>query len=151
MNARVAGWASISGLLVGAVALVLAAMHLAAGPFQKPPPVEEVIAKKAQSIYERALDLLSEDPVIAEGTPELEPAAPDERDLDQIVRGATAGLGALAIALGIAGFARREGLRACGGAVVLGVAALPWQLGLAVLIAIVMVSLAPRVGLTAQT
>ena len=44
--------------------------------------------------------------------------------------------GALAVVLGLAGFARREDRRTCAVAAVLGLAALPWQLALAVALAV---------------
>ena len=130
--------ASAAGLVCGTIALIMAAVHLAAGPFREPPPMEEVIAEKAQSLYDRALELFSDEPAVAPA-PRPQPTEPAP---DQILNGATAGLGAVGIALGVIGFARRESLRACAGAVVLGVAALPWEIGLAVVVAIVLVSLA---------
>ena len=138
--------ASLAGLACGTIALVLAAVHLAAGPFRETPPMEEVIAEKAQSLYDRALEMFNDEPAPAA----VRRPEPTEPDPDQILNGATAGLGALGIALGVIGFARRESLRACAGAVVLGVAALPWEIGLAVVVAILLVSLAgiglPRTG-----
>jgi hypothetical protein len=56
----------------------------------------------------------------------------------------SAALGVLAIALAIAGFARRESARAAGGALVLATAALPWQTGLAVALALVFVAVVAR-------
>jgi hypothetical protein len=149
MNRRPASFASSVGLLLGAIALVLAAVHSAAGPFKKPQPVEKVIAEKALSLYDRAMAML-EDDSDAEPKSSKPPVAP-EQNPDQILSGATAGLGALAVALGVAGFTRRENLRACGGAIVLGTAALPWGLALSLVLAIAMVSFARRLGRSSST
>ncbi|NJD32361.1 MAG: hypothetical protein FIB04_10790 [Gammaproteobacteria bacterium] len=115
-------------LAVGALALMLAAVHKAAGPFVKPPPIEQVIQDKARSMYDRALDALR-------GTDSPPPPVRPKHDVDQIVSGAAAGLGALAVALALIAYARRESLRASAAAAILGVAAMPWQLGLGVIVA----------------
>jgi hypothetical protein len=91
-------------------------------------------------LYERALEAI-------QGVPEQErrPPPPQQKDLDQIALGTTAGLGALAVALALAAYARRESIRASAGAAILGIAALPWQLGLGVLVAMVFVALTTNV------
>lgn len=136
MNEPRHSWVASIALVLGAAALTLGAVHKAAGPFVKPPPIEQVIQQKAKSFYERALEAI-------QGVPEQErrPPPPQQKDLDQIALGTTAGLGALAVALALAAYARREGIRACAGAAILGIAALPWQLGLGVVVAMVFVAL----------
>jgi hypothetical protein len=118
---------------VGALALMMGAVHEAAGPFVKPPPLEQVLEDKAKSLYERTIEALRGTP------PEARPVRP-ARDIDQVVDGLTAGLGAVAVALALAGFARRENPRAVAGGAILGMAALPWQIGLGVVIAMVFVA-----------
>ena len=129
-------WLAAIALVMGAAALMLAAVHKAAGPFTKPPPLEQVIQEKAKSLYERMLEAVQ-----GESPEERRPPPPVKRDLDQIASGATAGLGALALALALAAYARRESIRASASAAILGIAALPWQLGLGVVIAMVFVAL----------
>ncbi len=136
MNEPRHSWLAGIALVMGAAALMLAAVHKAAGPFTKPPPLEQVIQEKAKSAYDRLLESLrGERPA----TPR--PPPPVKRDLDQIASGTTAGLGALALALALAAYARRESIRASASAAILGIAALPWQLGLGVVIAMVFVAL----------
>ncbi len=136
MNEPRHSWLAGVALVMGAAALTLAAVHRAAGPFTKPPPLEQVIQEKAKSVYDRLLESLS-----GESPATRRPPPPARRDLDQIARGATAGLGALAVALSLAAYARRESIRASAAAAILGIAALPWQLGLGVVIAMVFVAL----------
>jgi len=127
-------WLGLLGIVFGGIALVTAAVHQAAGPFTEPPPIEQVIADKAKSLYEQALEALAGE---TEKAPAAASPAPDRGpDVDRLLEGSTAGLGALAVVLGLAGFARREDRRTCAVAAVLGLAALPWQLTLAVVVAI---------------
>jgi hypothetical protein len=136
MNEPCHSWLAGAALVMGAAALALAAVHEAAGPFTKPPPLEQVIQEKAKSLYERMLE------AVQGGKPSTRrPPRPVQRDLDQIARGTTAGLGALAVALALAAYARRESIRASAAGAILGIAALPWQLGLGVVIAMVFVAL----------
>lgn len=126
-------WLALVGILLGGIALVVAAVHQAAGPFTRPPPIEQVIADKAKSLYEQALEALSGEagkaPPTGSRTPDPGP------DVDRLLEGSTAGFGALAVVLGLAGFARYEDRRTCAVAAVLGLAALPWQPALAVVVA----------------
>ena len=132
-------WLALCGIVLGGLALVGAAVHEAVGPFTKPPPIEEVIAQKAKSAWQQALDALRGESGVA--TPRPPPAKPP-LNVDRLLQGAGAGLGALAIVLGLAGFARHEGRRSCAVAVVLGIAALPWTLGLGVAVAMLLVAAA---------
>ncbi len=133
MNPTRRSWIAAVALAVGALALMLAAVHKAAGPFAKPPPLKQVIQDKARSMYDRAMDALR-------GTETPPPPVRPKHDLDQIVSGATAGLGALAVALALIAYARRESLRASAAAAILGVAAMPWQLGLGIIVAMVFIA-----------
>jgi hypothetical protein len=133
-------WLASLAMVLGALALLVTAVQQAAGPFERPPPIEQAIADKAKSILERAREAFrTEAPSAAP-----KPAPPPGRNLDQSLRGVSAALGVLAIALAIAGFARRESARAAGGALVLATAALPWQTGLAVALALVFVAVVAR-------
>ena len=136
MNEPRHSWLAGVALVMGAAALALAAVHEAAGPFTKPPPIEQVIQEKAKSAYDRLLEGLR-----GESPATRRPPPPVQRDLDQIARGTTAGLGALAVALALAAYARRESIRTSSAAAILGIATLPWQLGLGVVIAMVFVAL----------
>ena len=126
-------WLALLGILVGGIALFAAAVHQAAGPFTRPAPIEQVIAERAKTLYEQAREALAGEagqaPAAASPAPERSP------DVDRLIEGSTAGLGALAVVLGLAGFARREDRRTCAVAAVLGLAALPWQPALAVVLA----------------
>jgi len=130
-------WIAGAALVVGASALILTAVHQSAGPFEKPAPIEQVLGEKAKSLFERAREAMRGD----NASVPARPPPPPNRNLDQYLRGAAAGLGALGVALALGGFARRENFRACGGALVLGIAALPWQVGLAVVVALAFVAL----------
>jgi hypothetical protein len=132
-------WLSSLAILLGALALLITAVQQAAGPFEKPPPIEQAIADKAKSIFERAREAFR-----GEAPPAPARVPPPERNLDQRLRGLAAALGALAVALALGGFARRESGRACAGALVLATAALPWQTGLAVALGLVFVAVVAR-------
>jgi hypothetical protein len=136
-------WISSLGLLLGAVALVVAAVQHVAGPFDREPPIQEVVADKAKSLYETLRGQFADEetapPIAAEPQ-----AAATRSGIDRRLRAVTAAFGAIAVALAFAGFARREDPRTCAGAAVLGVAALPLVLSLGVLLAALMVSLAWR-------
>jgi hypothetical protein len=129
-------WLAGIAMALGAAALALGAVHKAAGPFTKPPPIEQVIQEKAKTLYDRMVEAVQ-----GEAPAASRPPPPRKRDLDQIARGATAGLGALALALALAAYARRESIRASAAAAILGIAALPWQLGLGVVISMVFVAM----------
>lgn len=137
---RARPWLVSLALLLGALSLAIAAVQQAAGPFEKPPPIEQAIAAKAKSILDRAREALTDRPP--------PPAAPPPvgRDLDQRLRAVSAGSAVLAIALALSGFARRENGRAAAGALVLATAALPWQIGLAVALAMAVVAWVSRVA-----
>jgi len=136
---RARPWLSSLAILLGALALLITAVQQAAGPFEKPPPIEQAIADKARSILDRARDAFR-----GEAPPAPPRSPPPERNLDQRLRGVSAALGALAIALALGAFARRESVRACAAALVLATAALPWQTGLAVSLALVFVAVVAR-------
>ena len=136
-------WAASLGMLLGAVALAVAAVHYVAGPFDREPPLDEVVADKAKTLYEALREQFNDEAMTP--APESRPAPVTERSgIDRTLRVVTAACGAIAVALAFAGFARREDPRTCGGAAVLGVAALPFLLSLGVLFATLMVALAWR-------
>jgi len=130
-------WLALCGLVLGGAALVSAAVHQAAGPFTTPPPIEQVIAEKAKSAWQQALEALRGE---GESSRPRPPPAKPAVDVDRVLEGAGAGLGALAIVLGLAGFARYEDRRSCAAAAILGIAAIPWTLGLGVVIAMLLVA-----------
>jgi len=134
-------WAAGLGIALGAVALGIAAVHVAAGPFDREPPLDEVVAEKARSVYEALRQQFAAEESAATEEP---PKPPPPRGIDRLLHATTAGLGAAAVALALAGFTRREDSRACGSAAVLGIAAMPWLNSVGVLAAALIVSLAWR-------
>ena len=138
------------GLLLGAVALVIAAVQHVAGPFDREPPIQEVVADKAKSLYETLREQFADEETRAAVEPPA-PAAVERRGIDRKLKVVTAVCGAIAVALAFAGFARREDPRTCAGAAILGVAALPLALSLGVLFAALMVSVAWRLMPPAET
>ena len=111
---------SFIGIGLGAIALLTALLQFYAGPFTTKPSVEDVVAQKAVAIRDATIAAMK-------GEQREKMVPPPQMDLDRIVQIATALLGGLAIVLGVLGFARKEPLRAAGGAAVLGGAALAFQ------------------------
>jgi hypothetical protein len=124
---------SFIGISLGAVALLLATLHLWAGPFSPQPSLEQTVAEKAVSIKQATIAALK-----GEETP-LSKSRP--LDMDQLASITTAVLAGLAIILGVIGFAKKEPLRVAGGAAVLGGSALEFQFAVMALGAIVLVIL----------
>ena len=80
MNEPRYSWMAAHRVVVGAAALVLGAVHKAAGPFVKPPPIEQVIQEKAKSFYERALEAIQGVP-----EPQRRPPPPQKKDLTRLL------------------------------------------------------------------
>ena len=100
---------SFVGIGLGAIALLVAVSHFWAGPFSPQPSLERTVAEKAVAIKNATIAALKGEKV-------EEASAPRAIDLDQGLRIATGILGGLAIILGVVGFARKESVRAAGGA-----------------------------------
>jgi hypothetical protein len=120
---------SFIGIGVGAIALLLALVHFWAGPFSPQPSLEQAVAEKAVSIKKATMAALKGE--------EAPPPTTREIDTDEIISISTAVLGGLAIILGVIGFAKKESIRAAGGAAVLGGGAIAFQFAAIALGAIV--------------
>jgi hypothetical protein len=135
---------SFTGIGIGAIALLLALFHFYAGPFTAQPALEDVVANKAAAIRDATIAALK-------GEASERIAAPSEMDLDKIVQISTALLGGVAVILGVLGFAKKEPLRAAGGAAILGGSAIAFQflaiaLG-AIILAILIAAVISQLGL----
>lgn len=132
-----------SGITLGAIALLIAIVHLWAGPFSPQPSLEKTVAEKAVAIKNATIAALKGE--------EIEEQAPTSSfDVDQALSVATGVLGGLAIILGVVGYARKEPLRVAGGAVALGGAAIAFQfvvvaLGM-IFLAVLVVSVLSGIG-----
>ena len=121
------------GTIFGALALIVAISHFFLGPIEQAPTIEEFVAEKTSSISEALRAGLT-----GEGQA---PTKIQERSFgpDQVVEASVAGLSILAIVLAVFGFIQREDLRPTGTAVLLGGAALTFQLAIAIVGAILAV------------
>ena len=111
---------AVFGIVLGAVALLLALLHFWAGPFSPQPTLETVVAEKAASIRSAALDALN-------GKEPVKETFTAKWNLDKVMEVATALLGGLALILAVVGFANKEPSRVAGGAAALGVCAIAFQ------------------------
>ncbi len=111
---------SFIGIGIGSVALLLALLHFWAGPFSPQASLEQTVAEKAVAIKKATIAALK-------GQKNEIPAQVSKMDTDKIINISTAMLGALAIILGILGYAKKEPFRVAGGAVILGGSAIAFQ------------------------
>ncbi|MCB1785614.1 MAG: hypothetical protein KDJ33_05160 [Gammaproteobacteria bacterium] len=135
---------SFVGIGLGAIALLVAVSHFWAGPFSPQPSLERTVAEKAVAIKNATIAALK-------GEKAEEASAPRAIDLDQGLRIATGILGGLAIILGVVGFARKESVRAAGGAAVLGGIAMAFQFAVmalgAIVVAILIAAVISQIGI----
>lgn len=135
---------SFVGIGLGAIALLVAVSHFWAGPFSPQPSLERTVAEKAVAIKNATIAALKGEKV-------EEASAPRAIDLDQGLRIATGILGGLAIILGVVGFARKESVRAAGGAAVLGGIAMAFQFAVmalgAIVVAILIAAVISQIGI----
>ncbi|MBT8052831.1 MAG: hypothetical protein HKN57_12995 [Xanthomonadales bacterium] len=108
------------GLLVGALALLLALVHFYAGPFSPQPTIETSVAEKAVAIRDATVAALKGE-VIEKKT------YVSKMNLDKATYITTAVLGGLAVILGVVAFARKESTRVAVGAGLLGGLAIAFQ------------------------
>ena len=111
---------SFIGIGVGAVALLLALFHFYAGPFSPQPTLEDAIAEKAVAIRDATVAALK-------GEQREKKSVLADMDADKAVQLGTALLGGIAIILAVIGFAKKESIRAAGGAAILGSGAIAFQ------------------------
>jgi len=107
-------WIGAVGIGIGALGLLLAVVHFWAGPFTPQPSLERTIAEKVVAIKDASVAALR-----GEQLPESAPPA-DGINADRVVQIAVPVLAALAIILGVIGFAMKEPGRVTIGAVALG-------------------------------
>jgi len=122
------------GIGIGAVALLMAIVHLWAGPFSPQPSLERTVAETAVAIKKATVAALKGEQV-------EEAPAVRRFDVDRWVSLATGVLGGFAIILGVVSFARHEPMRVAGGAAMLGSAAIAFQFVVLAIAAIVLAGL----------
>ncbi|GKW12170.1 MULTISPECIES: hypothetical protein [Pectobacterium] len=106
---------STIGMVLGALALLIAVSYFWAGPSTPDVTIEEQIAEKIVSIRDTTLNRL-----MGKAPPTQQPESSfNER---RLVIAATSALGCLAIIFAIFGFSRRESARPCISAAMLGIA-----------------------------
>jgi hypothetical protein len=123
----------IIGVIFGMLALGMALLHFWAGPFDRYPALEEIVADKALSIKERVISKLKGDKTVVM-------APKREYSKDNLVDIATISFGFLAIICAVISFIKREDKRASGSAVFLGIGAIGFQL-LTVALGVIVVAL----------
>ncbi len=111
----------IVGVIFGILSLGLAIFHFEAGPLDRQPALEEVVADKALSIKERIKAKLKGDKHVV-----MQPER--KYSIDDLVDIATVISGFLAIICGVIAFVRREDKRPVLCSVLLGVGAIGFQL-----------------------
>ncbi|WP_444890131.1 hypothetical protein [Microbulbifer sp. DLAB2-AA] len=124
------------GIVFGGLALMLALVHFWGGPFSPQPTMETVVAEKAASLRQAAIDALS-------GKKVVETTYRKKIDADSIINIVTAILGGIALILGVVSFTQKEPTRVAGGAAILGVSAIAFQfiaMAVMVLLAILLIS-----------
>jgi hypothetical protein len=124
----------IIGTSFGLIALAIALFHFWAGPFDKHPSLEEVVADTAVGIKERVFSKIK-------GDKSVKMSPPKKYSIDDNVDIVTIACGFFAIMLSAISFIKREDKRASGTAVLLGVGAIAFQLFTVVLGTIVVVIL----------
>ena len=107
-------------LFFGMLALTGSVGHFWLGPIETPPALEDTIADEAVKIRDRVVARLKGDVTTSE-------RISSRWGADRIALTSIAGLGVLAILLGVVGFVRHESVRVVGSAVALGGSALALQ------------------------
>lgn len=132
------------GIVVGALALLLALVHFWAGPFSAQPTLETVIAQKAASIRSAALDALAGKEPVSESTMA-------HWDADKIADVVTAVFGGLAVIFAVLSLVQKEPTRVAGGAAALGVSAIAFQFiamyAMALLVVLLIVAVISSLGI----
>lgn len=112
---------SAIGIGLGAIALLLAFIHFWAGPFTAKPVFQQTVTDKVIALKESVLSTINGEELSAP-----EPQA--NRDIDKILAIVTAILAALAIILGVIGYANKEPVQVSSGAIFLGVSAITFKM-----------------------
>jgi len=131
------------GIGVGGAALLLAIVHLWAGPFSPRPSLERTVAETAVAIKDATIAALKGDEIVEE-------RQPNRIDIDRWLQIATGVLGGLAIILGVVSFAKRESIRVASGAAILGGGAIAFQFAIlalgAIVLCVLMASVISQIG-----
>ena len=126
---------ALSGMTLGALALLLGLIHFWAGPFTPQPSLEQVVAEKAVAIRDATVAALKGESIPAE-------SKSNPIDLDRVAMTSVAVMGGLAIIFGLVAFVLHAPKRAAFSSVALGLFALAYQfamlaLGLLVLVILI--------------
>lgn len=105
------------GIGIGAIALLVASVHLWAGPFSPQPSIENTVAEQAVAIRNATIAALK-------GEKLEEMVRSDKIDPDRGLQVAAGIMGGLAIILGVVRIARRESMRVASDAAFFGGAAI---------------------------
>jgi len=131
------------GIVVGAIALMLALVHFWAGPFSPQLTLDAYVSEKAASIRNKTIDALKGKPVEKE-------YVKSNFDADKVTRIITAVLGVLALILAALSFSNHESARTAGSAAALGVSAIAFQFiamyAMALLVVILIVAVLSSLG-----
>jgi len=110
----------LSGVGLGAIALLLAVVTFWAGPFAPQPTLESSVAQKAAAIRDATLDALR--------GKEVKPEYVEKKwDIDKYISVTIPVVSVLAILLGVVSFIFKEPIRISGSAAALGVSAIAFQ------------------------
>lgn len=112
---------SIIGISLGAIALMLAFIHFWAGPFTAKPVFQQTVTDKVIALKESVLSTIN-----GEKSSASDPQT--NKDIDKIVEIVTVILAALAIILGVIGYANKEAIQVSSGAIFLGVGAMTFKM-----------------------
>ncbi|KAB8309957.1 hypothetical protein EH228_12340 [Erwinia endophytica] len=114
-------WCSWTGIVLGAIALILALTHFMTGPFTPHPSLESLVAEKTVAIKHAAISALQGKEIIT--TP-----LPRAWDIDRIISAVVAVFAASSILLGaLGGLLRKENKHAAITAVLLGIGTVALQ------------------------
>lgn len=127
----ICGW---FGILVGGIALLLVTTHFMAGPFAPRPSLENRLVTKTLAVKHAALDAL-------QGKPPVEAVKHVVWDIDRILSAVTGIMAAVAVMLGLIGWARKEERRIAAVAAILGLATIAFQPALVFVAAIILAAL----------
>lgn len=131
------------GIGIGGLALLIAIVHLWAGPFSPQPSLEKTVAEKAVAIRNATIAALKGEDI-------EEKVQTSNIDIDRGLTIATGVSGGLAVILGVVSFAKRESIRVASGAVFLGGAAIAFQFALlaigAIFLAILIAAVISQIG-----
>lgn len=110
----------LSGVIIGAIALMIAVTNFWAGPFAPQPSIETTIAEKVSSIRQKTVDAIK-------GKKVDRTYIKQKWNIDKAINVAIPAISVIAIFLGILSFIKKEPSRIAGSATVLGFSAIAFQ------------------------